>query len=116
QSGHYTVTASIGDCRATASTDIPPCDLEVYLPNAITPSRSDGLNDCLRLPEPLIHKTSDFSLSIYNRWGEQVFVTDDPHFIWCGETARLSDVYVYLLRLKDQNGKPFVYRGFITVL
>ncbi|MBR6903503.1 MAG: gliding motility-associated C-terminal domain-containing protein, partial [Bacteroidales bacterium] len=68
------------------------------------------------LPEPLIHKTSDFSLSIYNRWGEQVFVTDDPHFIWCGETARLSDVYVYLLRLKDQNGKPFVYRGTLTVL
>ena len=116
QSGHYTVTASIGDCRATASTDIPPCDLEVYLPNAITPSRSDGLNDCLRLPEPLIHKTSDFSLSLYNRWGEQVFVTDDPHFIWCGEGVHLSDVYVYVLRIKDMNGKPFVYRGTLTVL
>ena len=115
-SGHYTVTASIGDCHATASTDIPFCDLEVYLPNAITPSRSDGLNDCLRLPELLIHKISDFSMSIFNRWGEQIFVTDDPHFSWCGETAHISDVYVYQLRLKDQNGKPFVYRGIITVL
>ena len=115
-SGHYTVTASIGDCHATASTDIPFCDLEVYLPNAITPSRSDGLNDCLRLPELLIHKISDFSMSIFNRWGEQVFVTDDPHFTWCGEVAHISDVYVYQLRLKDQNGKPFVYRGIITVL
>ena len=115
-SGRYTVTASIGDCRATASTDIPNCDLNIYLPNAITPSRSDGLNDCLRLPESLPSKICDFSLSIYNRWGEQVFVTDDPHFSWCGEGAHISDVYVYQLRFKDYNGKPFVYRGIITVL
>ena len=116
QSGHYTVTASIGDCFATASADIPPCDLVVYLPNTITPSRGDGLNDCLRLPELLIHRISDFSLSLYDRWGEQVFVTNDPHFTWCGEGVHLSDVYVYVLRLKDQNGKPFVYRGTVTVL
>jgi hypothetical protein len=116
QSGHYTVTASIGDCFATASADIPPCDLAVYLPNTITPSRSDGLNDCLRLPELLIHKISDFSLSLYDRWGEQVFATDDPHFTWCGEGVHLSDVYVYVLRIKDMNGKPFVYRGTLTVL
>ena len=115
-SGHYTVTASLGDCHATASTDIPNCDLNVHLPNAITPSRSDGLNDCLSLPESLPSKISDFSLSIFNRWGEQIFVTDDPHFTWCGEGAHISDVYVYQLRFKDQNGKPFVYRGVITVL
>ena len=115
-SGHYTVTASIGDCFATASADIPPCDLAVYLPNTITPSRSDGLNDCLRLPELLIHKISDFSLSLYDRWGEQVFATNDPHFTWCGEGVHLSDVYVYVLRIKDMNEKPFVYRGTVTVL
>jgi len=25
-------------------------------------------------------------------------------------------VYVYVLRIKDMNGKPFVYRGTVTVL
>ena len=70
--------------RATAFVDIPNCDLNVYLPNTIAPSMVDGLNDSLRLPELIIHKISNFSLSLYNRWGKQVFVTTDPHFSWCG--------------------------------
>ena len=117
--GVYIVTASQGGCEATAHITIPACDIRLYLPNAITPSRSDGLNDVFYIPELAQRFINDFEISVFNRWGEQVFYSTDKNFRWDGTVdgrQTVNVVYNYVLRYTDANGKPYVVTGLVTVL
>jgi gliding motility-associated-like protein len=95
----------------------------VYLPNAITPTRADGLNDYLSIPEEVRSEIQDFEFLIFDRWGEIIFATTDVNFVWDGtykDKLVTNGVYNYLMRYKpktvDPTGKPVVKRGSITVL
>ena len=114
--GLYTVTVSDGDCQASDHYSIPSCDFNLFMPSAITPSKSDGLNDVFCVPEYVHRFISEFDIEIFNRWGELVYKTNDINFHWSGENVNLSGVYVYIIRVKNLDGKPFVYKGTVTVL
>ena len=114
--GLYTVTVSDGDCQASEHYSIPSCDFNLFMPSAITPSKSDGLNDVFCVPEYVHRFISEFDIEIFNRWGELVYKTNDINFKWSGENVNLSGVYVYIIRVKNLDGKPFVYKGTVTVL
>ena len=117
--GVYSVTASQGTCTVTAHITIPACDIRLYLPNAITPSKSDGLNDAFCIPELAQRFINNFEISVFNRWGEQVFYSTDKTFRWDGTIngRRTSNVvYTYIIRYTDANGKPYVATGTVTVL
>lgn len=128
QPGLYTVTVTQGDCQASDNYYIDACDFTIILPNAITPSKSDGLNDCLTLPGYVHRFLSEFSIEIYNRWGSLVYYNNDMNFQWCGESGNRPEdiennrhvingqVYVWIVRVRNLDGKPFVYKGTITVL
>lgn len=117
--GTYYVTASQGNCSVTARYVIESCDIQLYLPNAITPSRGDGLNDAFHIPDMTQRMIYDFEISIFNRWGEQVFYSTDKNFTWNGEIKGkifYNTVYNYIIRYTDANGKPYFVKGSITVL
>lgn len=117
--GTYRVTASVDGCDATAQITIAPCELIIYLPNAITPSLSDGLNDAFCLPDAYKPLLNEFEISIFNRWGEMVYYSTDKDFRWKGEVKGkifYNNVYNYLIRYTNLNGKPEVLIGTITVL
>jgi gliding motility-associated-like protein len=119
QPGYYSVTAMQGDCRATAHYTVSVCDFQFVLPNAISPSKSDGLNDELTLPERMQNMFNTFEISIFDRWGELVFYSTDKGFSWRGEIdGRISvnTVYNYIIRCTDMKGKPYRFTGSITVL
>ena len=119
ESGLYTLTASNGVCEQVEQFNIPFCPLSILLPNAITPSKGDGLNDAFQLSEFDRNQIGDFSISIYDRWGEQVFYSEDKHFRWDGRNdgkLMVNVVYNYLIRCTDHRGKPYVFTGNITVL
>ncbi len=119
ESGLYTLTASNGVCEQVEQFNIPFCPLSILLPNAITPSKGDGLNDAFQLSEFDRNQIGDFSISIYDRWGEQVFYSEDKHFRWDGRNdgkPMVNVVYNYLIRCTDHRGKPYVFTGNITVL
>jgi hypothetical protein len=64
-------------------------------------------------------KIQDFSVSILNRWGEQVYYSTDKHFCWNGEvngTIAHDVVYNYIVRYTNDKGKPFVLIGSVVVL
>ncbi len=116
QPGRYSVTASDGDCQATAFVDVPTCEFNLYLPNAITPSKADGLNDCLAIPAFLHQNISSFNIEIYDRWGTLVFQSNNPAFRWCGEAAVIPGVYLYSIHLKTKDYRTVKLQGTITVL
>ncbi len=75
--------------------------IQYYVPNAFSPN-GDGINDCFQLfvnEEMTIQK---FDLHIYDRWGNEVFNTDDPMDCWNGsfKGKRLQNsIFVYQLDL-----------------
>jgi len=116
QPGIYTVTVTQGECQASDHYTVPTCEFHIFMPNTITPSRSDGLNDYLFLPEYVHRFLTDFEISIYDRWGELIYWTNDMNFKWYGEKAHVSEVYNWVIQVRNLDGKAFVYRGSVTVL
>ena len=87
----------------------------VYIPNAFTP---EG-NNPIFLPIVSYVDFNDYTLQIFNRWGEMLFETNDVTMGWDGtfKSKRCTeDVYVYQVSFKTGDGKPFVKRGFVTLL
>ena len=123
--GVYTLDAEVGDagCAASASYKISACMPFVNLPNTITPSNHDGVNDCFEIPQKSLVKSLEFT--VFNRNGSVVFQTTDVNFKWRGarfsedypEKEYCNQTYVYTLKMVDYNGKPYpVIKGTILVL
>lgn len=55
-------------------------DASVYIPNAFTPN-NDGVNDVFKA---FGVGWEDFSITVWNRWGEAVFESTDPEAFWDG--------------------------------
>ena len=93
--------------------------LVIYLPNAITPTRNDGLNDYFCLPDAYKPLISSFEISIFNRWGTRVYHATDKNFRWDGRINGkifFNNVYNYRIDCLDIIGRPYILRGTITVL
>lgn len=117
--GTYTVTASMGQCSNTAQFNIPECEFPLRLPNAISPSKKDGTNDCFSIPERLQNFIDKFEITIINRWGEVVFHSTDKNFRWYGDyKGRIykDNVYNYVIYYFDTSGKRYHLTGAVTVL
>ncbi len=92
---------------------------ELIVPNVFTPN-SDGLNDCYRL-KGVTPKCDEYQFTIYNRWGEVYFKSDNPSQCWNGqnEAGRLAStgVYYYILNLKKYRSEERIKKtGTITLL
>ncbi|MBL0181257.1 MAG: gliding motility-associated C-terminal domain-containing protein [Chitinophagaceae bacterium] len=84
QTGLYSIVAENGCGRDTAQMNITfdPCPCALLLPNAFTPN-GDGLNDNFR---PLhACDMEDYSMTIFNSYGERIYFTKDPLQGWDGK-------------------------------
>ena len=67
----------------------------IQIPNAFTPN-GNGLNDCFGLR--FLGQISNLKFSIYDRWGNRVFYTNNPSQCWNGRfkgKELKSDVFIY---------------------
>lgn len=78
--GVYWVRVSRDSCAVLDTSVVYDCSDDIYFPTAFTPN-GDGLND---LFHPIGPALSKFSLAIFDRWGQQVFSTDDLETGWDG--------------------------------
>jgi gliding motility-associated-like protein len=89
-----------------------PLGEKVFIPNSFTPN-NDGHNDIYSIS--IFRPCETYKLTIYNRWGQKIFETDDATNVhWDGSFngERLGeDVYVYIL---ENNGNR--KEGTITIL
>ncbi len=90
-----------------------------YMPNAFSPNE-DGKNDEFR-GSGFTEGMQNFELSIWNRWGERIFVTSDPEEGWNGRKDNSGNlippgVYIYRVNYVDPRGQPIVLEGFATLV
>ena len=70
----------------------------IIFPNVFTPN-NDGYNDFLKLSSFGASSIADFAFEVYNRWGQRVYSTQDPGFLWDGRYKNKnlsSGVYFWL--------------------
>ena len=78
-----------------------------------------GLNDYFTIPEDVALRMESFEIRVFNRWGEQVYYSTDKNFRWNGVVKgklAVGSVFNYIIRYTDVNGKPYVFKGMVTVL
>ncbi|MDP4262580.1 MAG: gliding motility-associated C-terminal domain-containing protein [Bacteroidota bacterium] len=101
-------------CTATVRDSIK-IFLKLFMPTAFTPN-GDGLNDIYRIPEGVRMSLTDFS--IYDRWGNRVFRTNDLNKGWDGKSGGIkidSGVFVYIVSGSDDNGPVFLKGTFLLI-
>jgi gliding motility-associated-like protein len=105
--GTYSVTVQKEECKASDSkvVNVEVCNCGVGMPTAFSPN-ADGRNDKLL---PVITPgcpMQQYSLSIYNRYGQRVFYSSNPASGWDGTfNGSPADVgtYMYYLEYSFRN-------------
>lgn len=116
---YYILFTDANHCMAHDSIHIHTfCNDDImFVPNAFSPGKKDGINDVYEIVSVGIKQLNYFR--IYDRWGNKVFETTDIHFKWDGSFKNkplASDVYVYLLEAECSNGQMISTQGNITIL
>jgi gliding motility-associated-like protein len=121
--GRFTVQLVVqhqSGCRDTLNKDLDIVPKFTYfLPNAFTPN-GDGKND-VYMGRGVLDYVEDFSMQIYNRWGERIFETKNPNEAWNGRKNNTGEmcqagVYVVVVRIKGPRGADQEIKGFATLV
>jgi len=122
---HYTeYTATInyyGDdnelCNASAATVIVvENNLQLFIPNAFTPSNFDETNNVFEVYGEGIET---ILLQVFNRWGEKIFESDNQNFGWDGTyqgVLQNPGVYTYFVDIEYLDGKEISKKGSVTLI
>ncbi len=116
------VVSDNNGCTATACVTVfveIPCPLsdDFAVPNAFSPN-GDGHNDIFLL-QGWKDCISEFSLTIYDRWGERVYESSDPDKGWDGTfNGKLMEaaVFAYYISATNTKGEPFIKKGNVSLL
>ena len=113
----YCVTTTLNGCEAKDSVTIIvefSCG-EIYVPGAFSPN-GDGENDVLFVRGSCIKA---FGFSVFTRWGEKVFETDDITEGWDGtgrERVMNSAVFVYYMNATLIDDKQINKKGNVSLI
>ena len=94
---------------------------DVYIPNVFTPN-SDGHNDIFSVFLPEEWVDPELEVSIYNRWGERIYYSEEVDFGWDGKfkgQALNPGVYVYIVVLDVEIGNRFeqlFFQGDVAIM
>lgn len=114
--GKYSVTVSDYHCLASNEIFIDRCPLNLFLPNTITPTRPDGINDFFSLSTT--EDIAEVDIVIFDRSGNLIFQSNDPSFKWDGSTNGKFTIgcYNYVLTVVEISGKRHRFTGVINVI
>ena len=98
--------------------DFEECDL--VIPNIITPNGPPGAsisqsNDNNAFFVKSLRLYPDSKLSVFNRWGQRVYHSDDYRNDWVPRDLS-EGTYYYVLQLRQPNGTYRNYAGDVTVV
>ena len=116
----YVVTLTTEDifgCFSKAIKNIEVLQvITLTVPNAFSPN-GDNINDELFVG---YYNVTDLEFSVYDRWGQIVFTSNDPAFRWDGRDMKGKTLpegaYMYKAKGKSYNGKDILQSGTITII
>ena len=118
EAGIYPVALVVSDVWGCSDTVVKNItideDFNLFVPNAFTPN-DDNLNDIFL---PVMRGVKLYELSIFDRWGELMFVTTDPQHGWNGYYKGQicqSTVYTWKISLSTKSGQMKQLNGHITI-
>jgi gliding motility-associated-like protein len=92
--------------------------LLIFIPNAFTPD-NNGLND-IWMPTITGFDTETFDMSIYDRWGKEIFKSLDLHQGWNGKGSDgkicMEGVFTYIIYITDLRGKEHKIMGHVSII
>jgi gliding motility-associated-like protein len=121
--GMYDIMQVVFHPNGCTDTLIKTIDLEsvvqFFLPNAFTPN-FDGKNEVYK-PGGLSLGVKYYSLTIWSRWGEELFSTSDPEEGWNGRKFNTGQempvgVYLCVLQYHDARNRVHELREFVTLV
>jgi gliding motility-associated-like protein len=103
ESGQYAeIYLNSDECDSLHIVSLEIVDSGIYIPNIFRGTRS-GVNDCFYI-STINDQISTYRLSIFDRWGNMVFRSENINDCWDG-TFRGKEcaigVYIYLLEIDD---------------
>lgn len=95
---YYVHVTNAYDCSGSDSARVVEyCPATIFIPNTFTPN-GDDINDIFL---PLGKSIATMQLLVFDRWGEQIFASDDPEMGWDGtykgEFVK-NDMYIWRLQ------------------
>lgn len=96
--------------------DFDDCKCFVYIPNSFTPN-GDGRNDEFSVEYDCFFDFFEFS--VFNRWGELIFKSNDPNGSWNGSAKGKElpiGVYAYRVEYISYGRDPIYKSGTVTLL
>jgi gliding motility-associated-like protein len=88
---------------------------EVWIPNAFIAS---GINNSFK-PILAYADVREYELTLFNRWGQSIWTTNDPDEAWDGRMDGdfvPQGVYAYFCAFQNGAGKKFERRGTVTFI
>ncbi|MGB0432404.1 MAG: gliding motility-associated C-terminal domain-containing protein, partial [Bacteroidia bacterium] len=89
----------------------------VYIPNVFTPN-NDGPN-ANNVFKPIVTDAQEYSVKVFNRWGELMWYSQNPEDSWNGEFQGepcTEGVYLYVVNVKNHLSKDYEFTGTVTLL
>ena len=119
----YSVTLEATNSFGCKETVIKLLKLEdefaLYIPNAFSPIKNEGKNDVFNVAG-MGFLSDSFEMIIYDRWGSQVYKTNDVMKGWDGSIKGgpigKEGVYIYKITVKDYKLREKEFVGHITLL
>lgn len=90
-------------------------EYEIYIPNCFTP---DG-NKTNELFKVYGYGITDMKLSVFDRWGKEMFTTKDANHGWDGTYKGVvcpEGIYIYKVDYKTIDGARYSKEGHVTIL
>ncbi len=111
---YYAIVANEFGCISKDSVEIKVTPT-LYIPNSFSPN-GDGINDIFK---PEYSGYVEIELLIFDRWGENIFRTNDLEGGWNGTYKNVNcelGVYTYKLTAKDISSNTLEKVGHVTLL
>lgn len=120
EAGEYLVRLSVENvqgCQASIEKNlVVETDYKLFVPNAFTPN-GDNIDEVFTA---LGYGIVSFRMIVFNRWGEEVFVTEDMTEGWNGflptSQRAPTGTYSYRIVTEDAGGKVRTYHGELNLI
>jgi gliding motility-associated-like protein len=116
KTGSYYVTVTENGCIGSDTMMVVAGDCDIFIPNAFTPD-NDGINDYFKVLGTMI--VHDYSMKIYNRYGQVIFSTNNIADKWDGRfkgKAMLPGAYPWSIIYINGKGYTKWLRGTVLIV